>query len=107
MPCRPIFAFCLLVLAGCTSSEPQKASYAPLGGASTLHSATPASATPASTQIANAPPNPASYNQTRQLPPSGLAEPTAAFQLGCHTVDNVTLCDVPADPGAEDTLYTN
>lgn len=91
MPLRLMSALCILLLAGCTSSEPQNA-YAPLAeGAATM---------PTPPQV------PALHDQTGPVPPSTAAVATA-LQPGCHTVDNVTLCDAPADPMAEDTLYTN
>ena len=89
---RPMSALCILILAGCTSSEPQNVTYAPL-----VDGAAPMRAPP---------PDPALYDQTGQLP-SADAELATAYQPGCHTVDNVTLCDAPADPSVDDTLYTN
>ena len=90
---RPMSALCILVLAGCTSSEPQNVTYAPLVGAAPMSVPPP-------------PPTSALYDQTGQLPSADAAVATA-YQPGCHTVDNVTLCDAPADPSVDDTLYTN
>jgi hypothetical protein len=119
MPLRLIPALCIVLLAGCTSSEPQNASYAPLAAAPSLQ-ATPAAAPPAS---------PASepQNQPTAFPSSDAAgllqADTAAAPVltsdgtKCSTVDGVTLCDAPADSGTDDTsgdaysadeaLYTN
>jgi hypothetical protein len=60
---------------------------------------------PANGGIATPPPNPALQGETEQITASGIAAP--ALQPGCSTVDNVTLCDVPADPSVDDTHYTN
>ncbi|MDQ2634055.1 MAG: hypothetical protein M3Y78_09995 [Pseudomonadota bacterium] len=89
---RLMWALCIVLLAGCTSSEPQNVPYAPL-----VDAAAPMPAPP---------PTPALLDQTEQFPPSD-AEPATAYQPGCHTVDNVTLCDAPSDPSVDDTLYTN
>ncbi|MEW9805161.1 hypothetical protein ABUE31_04070 [Mesorhizobium sp. ZMM04-5] len=59
--------------------------------------------TPATSQVDTLP-APASYEQATQAP-VGLMPP--ALQPGCHTVDNVTLCDAPVDPTADETLHTN
>lgn len=94
---RPIPALCILLLAGCASSEPQNAAYAP-----------PADAQPSFAVAPNAaPPLPAApYDQMGTAPTDGmLAAP--APQPGCSTVDGVTLCDAPYDPDADDRLYTN
>lgn len=101
MPLRPMSALCILLLAGCASSEPKNEYYAsPAGEAAALQGAPPAE-TPHVTTL----PAPASYDQSGQLP-VGPAAP-AALQPGCSTVDNVTLCDAPADPSGDDTLHTN
>ena len=106
MSLRLMSALCILLMAGCTSSEPQNASYAPRADRATIISDTPpASAPVASTPTTDTPPAPASYDQVEYAAASGTPAP-AALQPGCHTVDNVTLCDVPADPSAEDILYT-
>ena len=89
---RPMSALCILILAGCTSSEPQTVTYAPLVDA----------AAPMPAPL----PDPAPHDQAGQFPP-GDAELATAYQPGCSTVDNVTLCDAPADPSVDDTLYTN
>lgn len=92
MTLRLMSALCILILVGCTSSEPEKASYTPaIEGAATM---------PAPLQA------PVSYDQAGQVAPSDIAAPVA-LQPGCSTVDNVTLCDAPADAAADDTSYTN
>ena len=91
MPLRLTPALCILLLAGCTSSEPQNVSYAPVVEQ------------PAT--VVGAPTVPAAYDQMGQTQ-QGVAGP-AVLQPSCSTVDNVTLCDAPADPGVDDTLYTN
>lgn len=128
MPFRLILALCLLILAGCTSSEPQKASYAPASAAPPQQSAPIAAAPPAlqAAPVAHAvSPAQLLQNQPTALPPSDpagtpQADTTAVLPPGatnCSTVDGVTLCDAPADSGADDsgaaasstddTLYTN
>lgn len=82
---------CILLLAGCTSSEPQNVSYAPVVQE------------PAA--VVGAPTVPAAYDQAEQAP-LDVAGP-AALQPGCSTVDNVTLCDAPYDPSVDETLHTN
>lgn len=136
MTLRLMSALSILVLAGCTSSEPQNASYAPLvqeaaPAPMTMPPAPPAPALQGQTGpfpangiataaspaqpiqgqteqipvngIATPPPVPALQGETGQIPANGIA----AASPGCHTVDNVTLCDVPADPSVEETHYTN
>ena len=89
---RPMPALCVFLLAGCTSSEPQNVHYAPV--------------VQEPPTVVGAPTVPAAYDQAGQAPPSGTAGP-AALQPGCSTVDNVTLCDAPADPSVDETHYTN
>jgi hypothetical protein len=91
MPLRLTPALCILLLAGCTSSEPQNVSYAPVVEQ------------PAT--VVGAPTVPAAYDQMGQTP-QGVAGP-AVLQPGCSTVDNVTLCDAPSDPSVDETHYTN
>ena len=91
---RPMSALCIVLLAGCTSSEPRNVTSAqPLDAAAPMPMPLP-------------PPTPALQDQTGQLPLADAALATA-YQPGCRTVDDVTLCDAPADPGADDTLYPN
>lgn len=92
MTFRPMSALCILLLAGCTSSEPQNASYVPLAEEMAT--------------MPNPPPTQAPYDRAGQVLPSDAAA-AVALQPSCHTVNNVTLCDVPADPTVDDTLYTN
>jgi len=127
MPFRLMFALCLLVLAGCTSSEPQKASYAPLPNAPSpqaapvatapSHQAAPVGAAqslqaaPAVVPTVSTVPE-LQTEPTAAFPPSDPAvlpqtDPAAAAVLppgasNCSTVDGVTLCDAPADSGAGD-----
>jgi len=129
-------ALCILVLAGCTSSEPHNASYAPLPDQAapapmTMPPPPPAPALQGQpgqfpvNGIATAPqPAPALQGQPGQVPVNGIAIPPpgpapqgqvgqipqdgiAAATPGCHTVDNVTLCDAPSDPSVDETQYTN
>ncbi|HEY6629973.1 MAG TPA: hypothetical protein VIZ90_00840 [Rhizobiaceae bacterium] len=130
MTFRLTSALCILVLAGCTSSEPQNASYAPATEqAAPMHMPPPAPALqgqagqlPVNGVADTAPPTaPLLQGQAGQFPPNGIATPPMAPALqgqagqfppngiatpGCHTVDNVTLCDVPADPTVDETHYT-
>ena len=115
MPFRLMFALCLLVLAGCSTSEPQKASYAPLPTAPSPQ-ATPVAAAPALQAAPALTPTvstqPELQNQPT-VPPSdsaGLipADPVAEAVLppgatNCSTVDGVTLCDAPAGSGVDDS----
>lgn len=120
MPLRLMPALSVLLLAGCTSSEPQNAAYAPLAPAPSMQAAPVASApalqaAPAVTPAA--PPVPELQSQQTAFPPSdpaGLpqADTAAAAILppgatNCSTVDGVTLCDAPADPSTDDAQYTN
>jgi hypothetical protein len=116
MTLRLMPALCILLLAGCTSSEPQKASYAPLveeaPAPMPMPAPPPAPALqsqagqfPVNGGIATPRSNPALQGEAEQITASGIAAP--ALQPGCNTVDNVTLCDVPADPSVDDTHYTN
>jgi hypothetical protein len=119
MPLRLMSVLCVLLLSGCTSSEPQNASYAPLAAEPSLQAAPP--------KAHAASPAPELQNQPTVFPPSDLAElpqsdtaATAVLPPGatnCSTVDGVTLCDAPAESGADDpsadaynaddALYTN
>lgn len=130
MPFRLMLALFFLVLAGCTSSEPQKASYAPHAVRPSPQAA-PVAAAP-TPQVANVtpamPPVPELQNQPASgFPPSDKAgspqaDPAAAAAIppgatNCSTVDGVTLCDAPTDSGVDDPsadaysadekLYTN
>lgn len=91
MPLRLTPALCILILAGCTSSEPQNAHYAPV--------------VQEPVAVAGAPTVPAAYDQVGQAPQAVAGPP--AVQPGCSTVDNVTLCDAPSDPSVDETQYTN
>ena len=96
MPFRLTLALCIILLAGCTSSEPQNISPAPLAEST----AVPGVPTPAFAGQ--------TVGDTGQIP---AADPmgTAATQHGynCRTVGNATMCDAPAIPATEDRLYTN
>lgn len=90
-------ALCILLLAGCTSSEQQNISPAPLAE---------------STAIPGAPTTPALVGQAVGEPgqmPAGepVAPATAQHGYNCRTVGNATMCDAPAVPTGQDTLYTN
>ena len=116
MPLRLIPALCIVLLAGCTSSEPQNASYAPLAAAPSLQ-ATPAAAPPAS-ELQNQPTAFPSSDAAGLLQADTAATPVLTSDATkCSTVDGVTLCDAPAGSGTDDTsgdaysadeaLYTN
>jgi hypothetical protein len=129
MPFRLMPALCILLLAGCASSEPQDASYASVSATPPPQSA-PVALAPAlhATHAAHAVlPAPQPQNQPTEFPPSDPAgapqadaAATAVLPPGatnCSTVDGVTLCDAPSDsiaddPSADafntdDTVYTN
>lgn len=84
-------ALSALVLAGCVSSEPRQVAY-------DLEAAAPLLADP----VPSEPLVPNGEDQT-----GGLAASTAQQSYNCRTVGNVTLCDAPADPNADETRYTN
>lgn len=95
---------CVLMLAGCASSEPQNVSYAPPPVQSMSVPAASSEPLPAL-----APP-PAPFAQDPASPLDGDAAPQAALPPGatnCSTVDEVTLCDAPSDPQVDETPYTN
>ena len=120
MPLRLMPALCVLLLAGCTSSEPQNASYAPLATAPSLQAA-PVAAAPALQATPTVVPaiSPVSELQSQPTafpPPDSTGLPradTASAAIlppgatNCSTVDGVTLCDAPADPSTDDAQYTN
>ncbi len=115
-----------IFLAGCTSSEPQDLGYSPTSPtAATLQTNTapeslaapsPANAMPARTttqptgniaadanSIATGFPSPPACPD--EMGPGGCAPKPLAS--ACRTVGNVTTCDAPRDPLADDTRYTN
>ena len=132
MHIRLTSVLCILLASGCTSSEPENASYAPTPAELSVMPPPPPPPAPALVGqlgpfpvngIATAAP-PATRvlpGQGMQLPANGIATASPALQdeagqmpanavapvPGCHTVDNVTLCDAPADPSADETQYTN
>lgn len=80
-----------ILLAACTSSEPQNALHAPLAESS-----------------AASPPSLMQSNQTGKAFPDGETG-ISALQQGsnCRTVGEATLCDAPHVSAADDRLYTN
>lgn len=119
-----------LAMAGCTSSEPQDLA----AGAPALETAMPGPATPSFNGMAATTPEPAVARQpalTAQTPvvtttpaqatsAAGFPPPpncaTNPAEAGCtapariekcRTVGSVTMCDVPPDPTADSTQYTN
>lgn len=115
-----------LAMAGCTSSEPQGLVSAPAS-----ESAMPAPAAPSFNATAATSPPPAPDLQptlAARAPVMTTVQPQAATAAGfppppacgpgtecaapariekCRTVGSVTTCDVPPDPAADSTRYTN
>jgi hypothetical protein len=130
-------ALCLFLLAGCQSSEPQNASYAPVAATPSMQAAplpapalpasdarlarVPLPAAPATTSMSANPAEPSAPSAYEpSIPGAAATEPPAALPPGaanCSTVDGVTLCDAPADVGTnnagadaystDEKLYTN
>ena len=119
-----------LAIAGCTSSEPQGL----VAGASAVETAMPGPATPSLNGMVATTPDPAVGQQPALAaqasivttapaqatsaagfppPPNCSTDPaeagcTAPARIEkCRTVGSVTTCDVPPDPTADDTHYTN
>jgi len=118
-------ALLAILLAGCSTPEPQNVSYAPVAtsvaplpppaqpGAAPVYgqSVQPAygqTAQPTAPAVYGQPGQPALNGQAMQSPPGEFAQ-APAFQHTptCNTVDGVTLCDAAVDPNEPDRLYTN
>jgi len=119
-----------ILLAGCTSSEPQDLAYSPAPPAASTSQADAASESLAPPGLAvqsqaNAIPAPTTAHPAGNIPadintvagfPSPPACPGETGPAGCapkpvasacRTVGNVTTCDAPRDPMADETHYTN
>jgi hypothetical protein len=103
-----------LALAGCTASEIGNPGYAPGADAAVLapgDGAAPVGGPAGAPVYAGSQPGMrmagAAANGIDAV--AGFPAPPAnnAGAGNCRTVGNVTTCDAPADPGADDTLYTN
>ena len=113
MPFRLMPALCVLLLAGCASSEPQNASYAPacrrrrvrcrprraaqrcqlaLRPCRLLRSVAMSFYRPQTGRVLP--------NEADDTPPQPVAP---AQRHHCSTVDGVTLCDAPADSGTDNS----
>jgi hypothetical protein len=92
-------ALAIILMTGCTSSEPQ-----------TTASPAPLALNPAGMPASTSKPAPTSHpiGSTGQEPTGGSVD-ALAVQHGynCRTVGNATMCDAPAIPSGEDPLYTN
>jgi hypothetical protein len=104
-----------LAMAGCTSSEtqglaapatptvvPAQAAFDDAGDISPAYDRQPMISQPAQTATASAagfPPPPACGPRTECAVPARIEK--------CRTVGSVTTCDVPPDPAADSTRYTN
>lgn len=124
---RLTLALLAILLAGCSTPEPQNVSYAPVAtsaapltppaqpGAAPIYgqSVQPAygqSAQPTATAVYGQPGQPvqALNGQATQSPPEEFAEaPPFQHTPTCSTANGVTLCDAAVDPNEPDTLYTN
>ncbi|NGN40779.1 hypothetical protein G6N74_06855 [Mesorhizobium sp. CGMCC 1.15528] len=109
-----------IFLAGCTSSEPQDLGYSPAAASTSqinaasenLPAPSLAAPSPANAMPAPAAAQPEDANSVVGFPspppcpdPDGCAPKPVAS--ACRTVGNVTTCDAPRDPSADDTRYTN
>lgn len=114
----PVPVLCLLIMAGCQSSEPQNVAYQPATGAvSATPAPLPAPVTAVASQQIAAPqvsssqlPPPADPTMTpvdqQAAPPTDTAAAMALeYGTTCRTVGEVTMCDAPAS--ADDTDYSN
>lgn len=111
-----------IFLAGCTSSEPQDLAYSPAPPAASISQIDTSESLPPPGLAANTMPSPTATQ------PAGTIRPDANSVVGfpspppcpdpdgcapkpvasaCRTVGNVTTCDAPRDPMADDTRYTN
>src|SRR5690606_15351463 len=98
-------------LAGCTAQRQPSLPYSPAAeplpqtGSTARSTTLPASAGLSGAQtatVAGFPPPPAC--DANALDPACAP---ALQEKKCRTVGNVTTCNVPGDPGADQTLYTN
>ncbi|MBX3580755.1 MAG: hypothetical protein KF810_02510 [Rhizobiaceae bacterium] len=126
-------ALSIILLAGCTSSEPQNVSYAPVAAQPTQMqqaplpppsmptvTSEPASGTvplapasalmtaaPAETSLPVSPEAPAANTPTVPASDADIAAGVPEGATNCSTVDGVTLCDAPFDPVVDATQNTN
>lgn len=133
MPFRLTPALLVILLAGCTSSEPQNVSYAPLatqpvamqpaplpspsmpqGDTAQTSGSLPAatatasmSAWPTEDSLPAAPDAPMVDGQAIPATEPDIAAGVPAGATNCSTVDGVTLCDAPYDPAVDATRNTN
>lgn len=91
-----------LILAGCTSQQPANPSYS-----AASQPALQAVGAPGAAAGSAALPPPSGVSAVDGTAAAAAGFPPAPAQHECRTVGNVTTCDVPADPDADSTLYTN
>lgn len=122
MKYRLLAALLGLAVAGCTSQQPPPnlaystaAEPLPPPAMAATQPVSPQSSQPTTLPAPAGPPVPPQTVTAAGFPPppacgAGSLEPSCAPAMQekkCRTVGNVTTCDVPADPEADNRLYTN